>query len=234
MVNFFYIDEDPEQCAREHGNKHLHKMVVECAQLGSACWHNLLDMYTHQMWHDEVRQHIYKATHRRHPVTLWLMRSPQHYRAVVRLGLALLKERQRRMEANPELCKKWKRGAHATTPVLEFLHHNEPPHEWFEQDAWIDPPKCMPEFLHYRENDGLERSALEAYRMYYVAIKVGVVGLKWEPLTERPVWAAQCEQELSVSPKLRQGVKRYREELEQTKEKDKQRRTLKRQREQVL
>ena len=41
-MNIFFLDKDPRECARQHCDKHVVKMVIETAQLLSTA-HRLLD-----------------------------------------------------------------------------------------------------------------------------------------------------------------------------------------------
>lgn len=75
LLNFFYLSTNDEECARYHGDRHLHKMIVEHTQILSYVWHTLHPDHN-------VTKLIYKKSkaHQKHPVTLWAIESIQHYR----------------------------------------------------------------------------------------------------------------------------------------------------------
>ena len=59
-MNIFFVDRDPEQCARDHCDKHVCKMVIEYGQLLSTA-HRVLDG-------DDAPDEVYKIAHKNHPV----------------------------------------------------------------------------------------------------------------------------------------------------------------------
>lgn len=71
-MNIFVLDEDPVTCAQYHCDRHVVKMVLETAQILST-----------------VSGRGYRATHHRHPCTLWTAESTSNYEWLVQLGLAL-------------------------------------------------------------------------------------------------------------------------------------------------
>lgn len=125
LLNFFYLDEDPKQCARYHGDKHLNKMQVEYAQILSLVWYRVVfdrveevagmvngteggegvnggegEVYLILENLDDLKSGMYKRTksHINHPVVKWASQSRAHYMAVAELGLALADEKRRRIE----------------------------------------------------------------------------------------------------------------------------------------
>lgn len=186
QVNFFFLDRDPQACARAHGDKHLVKMVLEAAQLCSTVWHNKAD--ADPTFAQRVAPTIYRATHRKNPITLWAGKSRANYLALARYGLELVAEKRRRMVHMATLEKGLQRTwstQHKSEPVLEFLRDNPPPLAAFpEGDTWSDPPLCMPEWYRTDAATGQTRDAVAAYRLYYAGSKVRVTGLKWLPYVE--------------------------------------------------
>lgn len=68
-MNIFVLDHDPVLAAQYHADTHVVKMVLESAQLLSTV-HHLCGTWC---------PHMYRATHQRHPCTLWLMESQGNY-----------------------------------------------------------------------------------------------------------------------------------------------------------
>lgn len=65
-MNIFVLDTDPAIAASYHCDQHLHKMILESAQmLSTAMW----------KWYPESRPYIYKPAHENHPCTLWVRKS---------------------------------------------------------------------------------------------------------------------------------------------------------------
>lgn len=58
-MNIFYTHHLPSECARDHCDKHVVKMIIEYAQLLSTA-HHVLDG-------DSARDGIYRLTHKNHP-----------------------------------------------------------------------------------------------------------------------------------------------------------------------
>jgi len=60
-VNIFALHSTPQESARAHCDQHLHKMILESAQIAST----VLDTWGFcSTW-------LYKPTHRNHPCTIW-------------------------------------------------------------------------------------------------------------------------------------------------------------------
>lgn len=64
-MNIFVLDYDPTIAARYHCDQHLHKMILESAQMLST-WVHKTTLPTH------IKREFYKPTHPNHPCTLWL------------------------------------------------------------------------------------------------------------------------------------------------------------------
>lgn len=185
LLNFFFLDRDPKKCARYHGDKHIHKMILEYAQIGSTVFSIVGVKHTL----------LYKPTHKNHPIVVWASKSLAHLRAIIDLGIALGEERARRLVLAHKLGKKWS-TQHASTAVLVFMKHNLPPATVFQhRDAWSDPPLCMPKCLHDKGAD-----VVDCYRLYYCGHKTEVTTLRWDPYVENPYFLEQCKQRISNMP----------------------------------
>ncbi|ASV44288.1 hypothetical protein PBI_SCTP2_273 [Salicola phage SCTP-2] len=80
-MNIFVTDVEPRQCAIEHNDVHLRKMIIETAQLLSTA-HVVLD--------DNVV--AYKKTHQNHPCAIWVRQSKENYAWTRHLLFELSKE----------------------------------------------------------------------------------------------------------------------------------------------
>jgi hypothetical protein len=72
-MNIFVLDYDPKQAARFHCDKHVVKMILESAQIMSAC-HELCGG---DPW--------YRLTHKNHPCTVWARESTANYQWLLEL-----------------------------------------------------------------------------------------------------------------------------------------------------
>jgi hypothetical protein len=170
LLNFFWLDRDPDVCARYHGDKHVHKMITEYAQICStAAW--LTDP-------DGDHTQIYRPSHKNHPVVVWASESLAHFLAVLELGRALVRERTRRAK----LAKNWK-PHHASSDVLEYLSLHHPP---FIYSEWLrDPPACVPDAIRNDPELG-KLDVVEQYRISYAVYKTELIGLGWKPYADVP------------------------------------------------
>lgn len=82
LLNVFFWDRDPKQCAKCHGSdKHVHKMIVEYAQIASTAYRLLNECYRGSK--------VYRKVQPTSNVVQWAAASRAHYMYVVELGLAL-------------------------------------------------------------------------------------------------------------------------------------------------
>lgn len=141
-MNIFYLDTDPAECARCHGDKHVRKMLIEYAQL--LCNAH----YLHGSW----KPGMYKPTHLGNRYTFWTQASHSHYLWLYKLWAGLAEEYQRRFGP-----------AHMSWVKLQHLLA-EPP-RFDMAHAWIDPPACDA-LLGWTSLD-----RVSAYRMLYMGPK---------------------------------------------------------------
>jgi hypothetical protein len=200
LLNFFYLSNDDEECARWHGDRHLHKMIVEHTQILCYVWHTLHPDHL-------VTKQLYKASkaHQKHPVTLWTLKSITHYRKIVTVTEALLSERVRRGFDKP----------HKTAVTLKILKDNEPE---IKDNGWIDPPKCMPVEYHADE-DGSPFDVIKSYRLLYAGDKVEIANLKWKPRADEPEWLDDCKSYVNSRKDIREGINTRKRKSEENKAK---------------
>ena len=159
-MNIFFLDRDPRLAAEYHGDRHVVKMVLETAQLLSTA-HRVLDadIETRPALHEKM----YRATHRNHPVSVWVRASYCNYFWGLRLYDALLDEFFYRRKKH-----------HKSGLLKEYL--NEVPMNLYPKqhlNRITPPPLAMPEEF---KRDDLE----ESYRNYYVdKYHQGIVRYDW-------------------------------------------------------
>lgn len=144
-MNIFFLSKDPDDCARQHVDKHVVKMILETAQLLSNA-HHMLDG-------DQVIKPIYKLTHKNHPSALWVRSSANHYEWLWSLLRSLCKEYTHRYE---KVHKVEREG------LLDILK-DKPTN--LKYNGWVsDPTPAMPD--EYKTDD-----VVQSYRNYYMGAK---------------------------------------------------------------
>lgn len=136
-MNIFYLDRDPEQCAKWHVDRHIVKMPLEYAQLLSTA-HVMIDGV----------QRGYKATHQNHPSAKWARSSLPNYHWLYKLFQQTAEEYRYRY-GRPH--KSW-------TDLSEPLRH--PPRDVADL-GWFPPFMAMP--VDYM----VIGKPMESYRDYY-------------------------------------------------------------------
>ena len=82
-MNIFVLDPEPKIAASYHCDQHLHKMILESAQMLSTVMHLL------PSGDPILRRVIYKPTHQNHPCTQWLLKSLHNSEWLIKLCLEL-------------------------------------------------------------------------------------------------------------------------------------------------
>lgn len=102
-MNIFYLSNNPIECAQQHVDKHVVKMILEYGQLMSTA-HRVLDGQPYygktknnrniQRWllPDSREEIIWKASHFNHPSGIWVRQSSEHYKWLYSLWLEMLNE----------------------------------------------------------------------------------------------------------------------------------------------
>jgi hypothetical protein len=166
-MNIFYLDKDPNACAKMHLDKHCVKMILEYAQLLSTA-HRYLDgvpkldrsettgrKRTNYILPDDRNDLLYRATHINHPSAVWVRQSFPNY-----IWLAELLE---------ELCKEYthrydKIHKVESTGLMQRLKNQFPRN--LPSGKWSEPTPAMPEdykVLH---------DSIASYHNYYLNDKV--------------------------------------------------------------
>ena len=144
-MNIFFLSVNPTECAQQHVNKHVVKMILEYAQLLSNA-HHMLDG-------DQVIEPIYKLTHKNHPSAIWVRSSSHHYLWLHSLLTALCKEYTYRY------TKVHKVERIGLLDILSKTPKNIPIKGWLS-----DPTPAMPD--EYKVD-----TVIQSYRNYYIGNK---------------------------------------------------------------
>jgi hypothetical protein len=116
-LNIFILDEDPEQAAKMHCDKHCLKMILETAQL--LCTAVRLS----------GREYGYEITHRNHPCAKWTRASRGNFAWLRRLGQELCWEYSYRYG-----------NAHKAEDII-----SRAPIDWMPEGDRTPFVQCMPE-----------------------------------------------------------------------------------------
>jgi hypothetical protein len=152
-MNIFFLDWNPKKAAEYHCDKHVVKMILECAQL-LYCAHWILSPCG-------VPEFAYKKTHVNHPCSIWVRESVENYEWLCNLAMALCEEFTFRYGKT-----------HKTQKHIEWLIRNPP----FDIPAIHQTPirLAMPD--EYKNED-----PIESYRRFYRESKMkqrGIVSYK--------------------------------------------------------
>jgi hypothetical protein len=148
-MNIFFLDWNPHQAAKYHCDKHVVKMILECAQLlYSAHW---------VLTPSRVPESAYKKTHINHPCSIWVRESIENYEWLCELAIALCSEYTYRYGK-----------IHKTQKHIEWLIRNPP----FD----IPPVHKTPVRLAMPDEYKIE-DPIESYRLFYRESKMKQRGI---------------------------------------------------------
>jgi len=180
-MNIFYLDNDPELCAKMHNDKHVVKMILEYAQLLSTA-HRVLDGVElsgltasnrkKKFWSlgDSRDYTLYKATHINHPSAVWVRKSKANYVWLTKLLDECCKEYTYRYG------KVHKVERDLLLDTLSIIKPNNIP-----DGEFTEPTPAMPE--DYK----VPGDSITSYRNYYLNDKVKMS--RWTN-TPMPTWFA--------------------------------------------
>lgn len=161
-MNIFFLSHNPSECARQHVDKHVVKMILEYGQLMSTA-HRVLDGQLYygktknnskiQRWllPDSREDIVWKASHSNHPSNIWVRQSSDHYSWLYNLWLEMLSEYTYRYSK--------KHSAERMREVFSQVPKNLPNKGWLS-----DPTPAMP-------NEYKVSNAIQSYRNFYIAEK---------------------------------------------------------------
>jgi hypothetical protein len=183
-MNIFYLHTDTKECAKQHLDKHVVKMILEYAQLLSTA-HRLLDGYEYEgksisgrkamRWKldDSREDNLYMASHMKHPSGIWCRETSDNYIWLYSLWRDLMREYTFRYGKH--------HVAEKLIPFLDNLPKN------IKSDSITSMPQCMPE--QYKVPD-----SIQAYHNYYIGDKQ-----RFAVWTNRPIpeWYVNAYRELN-------------------------------------
>jgi hypothetical protein len=197
-MNIFYLNEDTKECARQHLDKHVVKMILEYAQLLSTA-HRLLDGYEYEgksnsgrkamRWklEDSRDETLYLASHMNHPSGIWCRENLSNYQWLYNLWRDLMKEYTFRYGKH-----------HVAEKLISYL--DNPPKNIKTGD--ITPmPQCMPE--HYK----VPGDSIQAYHNYYIGDKQSFAVWTNRPIPEWYVTAYRALNHKAVATQTQNKIR---------------------------
>ena len=151
-MNIFVLDKDPIVAAQTQCDKHVVKMIIECAQMLSAA----VDVnYKFHLRGDATKKPSeilglpgYPPAHVKHPCTMWVIESLSNYKWLIKHMRALCMEYTRRY------------GKTHSQESLLMIYDSQMPHLFFEKTRRTQFVQAMPE--KYKDKD-----PVKAYRTLY-------------------------------------------------------------------
>ena len=169
-MNIFVLDRDPVVAAKMQCDKHVVKMILECAQMLSAA----VDVnYKIHLRGDVTKKPSeqlglpgYPPAHIKHPCTMWVRESSSNYKWLLKHMRALCNEYSRRY------------GKTHSQEGLLMLYEGQMPHLYFDKSRRTAFVQAMPE--KYKDKD-----PVKAYQAFYNMDKFPFA--KWK-LGSVPEW----------------------------------------------
>lgn len=181
-MNIFYLHKDPVVAAKMLIDKHCIKMIIESAQMLSTA-HRLLDGEQYEdktkagrrikRWrlkNSNEEAIIYKASHVKHPSTVWVMANAIHYNWLYRHMIALNDEFKLRYNHTED---------HMTIRKLGQILKSPPKNIPINKIS-TDPTPAMPDECK------IPGDVVGSYRKYYVMKKKDMAS--WKAPSQPPKW----------------------------------------------
>ena len=175
--NIFAVESDPNAAARALCDQHVHKMVLETAQILSTV-HRLLDgiprveltskghKKTAYRLPNQLDSAVYQTTHRNHPCVVWARTTDSNYNWLLQHGLELGEEYMKRY------------GKVHKSAKLICDHLQAPP--------LAIPKGPLTEFYQAMPDQYKDSDPIKAYRNFYVGSKSRFA--TWTKGTFAPTW----------------------------------------------
>ena len=150
-MNIFVLEDDPIKSAQSQCDKHVVKMILETAQM--------LCTVAHRQGFDAP----YRATHSKHPCTIWVGESKENWDWLIKHGMALCEE---------------------YTERYGKIHKTQQHIEWCKSLSIDLPSKGLSPFAQAMPTQYRNKCAIQAYRAYYKGEKSGFATWK----RNKPKW----------------------------------------------
>lgn len=143
-MNIFVLSENPVEAAHFHCDQHLHKMILESAQMLSTAAHKFFP---------GIKAYVYKPAYQNHPCTQWVSSSLANMEWVCHLAISLNEIRESQGS-----------DRHSSMDVIKAI---------CDQFLVIDPknniskPASFAEAMYPHIKVRADLTTVEKYRLYY-------------------------------------------------------------------
>ena len=191
-MKIFYLDKDPVAAARMCCDKHVCKMIIESAQMlctahriqdGTEYYDKTANGRKIKRWlhpNNNMEKILYKASHTKHPSTVWVMGSTYNYRWLYNHMLELNEEFKKRYNHDRD---------HMTIRKLKDILR-EPPNNSPLNVIGTDPTPAMPDECK------IPGDVVGSYRKYYIEKKRAFA--TWKSPSVMPQWYKEATQNDNV------------------------------------
>lgn len=181
-MNLFLLSLSATEAVVSMCDQHVVKMILESAQVLYCAWHTMakeallkfVDDYN-ALRDEGMALKPYKATHRLHPISIWVRAHSYHYQWACEYALVMCKEYTLRYGKTHKTEEHLLFLSHIGYPIASKDYHPESPKkqtkEWVYATRGIPEmfyyfPLCMPEEYYVKDEDG-EYDAVMSYRYFY-------------------------------------------------------------------
>lgn len=143
-MNIFILSTDPIKAAHAHCDQHIHKMILESAQMLSTAAHSQLPSIPKRL--------LYKPAYENHPCTRWVSSSYSAMVWVCTLAITLESIRDSR-----------NLNRHASMDVIDVIASRLRDSGCFD----LGPPEVFAEAMYPHVKVRLDLNTVEKYQLYY-------------------------------------------------------------------
>jgi hypothetical protein len=149
-MQIFWLDKNPEQCAKYYCDSHVNKILLEITQM--IC----TNLNESDEFPSDKYSNLYDSTHKNNEVVKWVGESIENFLLTYELALRLNKEYKYRFDKNEN---------HKSWDVLNTIDHSDA-FPIFDKHDFTLPPLNMDD--EFKLNDGEDfDEVVESYRSYY-------------------------------------------------------------------
>jgi len=160
-MNLFFLSVDPEECAQQHCDKHVVKMILELTQMLYTAHH------VHKTPTEVLPIDCYRSiSNIKHPTALWVRTSKENYNYTCLVAYYLSKEYTHRY-SRVHSCDKHIHWLINNIPVITIIKDIDYSSKKFSYSAGFDRysltkiPLAMPEVYYSHDT-------IKSYREYYI------------------------------------------------------------------
>lgn len=163
-MNIFILDPNPYRAAQMHCDQHIHKMILESAQMLSTAFHKNYP-------EDAASLKVYKPAYENHPCTVWATKDVSNAYWIVQLCIALediRKDHGFRPHKSMEIIRKIEEFIENRFYNIHWKNHTTfalamPAHIRIRPS--LDPVKKYQDYYKFKHRQWLDRGAGMTYKI---------------------------------------------------------------------